>query len=129
MSRPDGARYRLRPARRDDLCAFYGGPPPRRVIAVVAETLEGATLGVGGLEFADAGLRAFMDVAPGVDPKRNKRAAIAGARAVLERARRLGRPVFACRDTDLRNSVAFLRHFGFAPSGETDEEEIWRWAD
>lgn len=122
-----GGSGSVRPATSADILRIHGRPPSGRVQAIVVEDGDGRMLGLGGVEHQPAGLKAFMDVAPGVEPRAHRRALLRGARAVLSIAAGGGRPVFAVRDADVAGSDGFLKHLGFAPITEADEQEIWRW--
>jgi len=117
----------MRAASAADLKDFYACAPPFRVRAWIVEDAAGRIMGVGGIEYRGGLIKAFMDMAPGVDAKAHARTLIYGARRILAAARATGMPVLAARDPDQPRSATFLKHFGFVQTDGPDREEIWRW--
>lgn len=124
MTRPT---VRIRAASTASLKDFYACAPPFRVRAWVVEDAACRIVGVAGLEYRGGVLKAFMDLAPGVEAKAHARTFIHVARRVLAAARRTNMPVLAARDPNQPRSAAFLKHFGFVRMDGPDQEEIWRW--
>lgn len=124
MTRP---AVRIRAASAASLKDFYACAPPFRVRAWVVEGADRRVVGVAGLEYRGGVLKAFMDLAPGVEAKSHARTFIHVARRVLAAARTTNMPVLAARDPNQPQSAAFLKHFGFVRMGGPDREEIWRW--
>lgn len=122
-----GTADRVRPATAADIRALDDRPIPYRLQAVAVEDEARRLLGVGGLAFQPTGLTAFLDIAPGVDPRRHRRAIIEAGRHVMAFAVAAGRPVFVARDIGSAGSGTLLTHFGFAPVDVAGEQEIWQW--
>jgi|GEM_PF-2603410 len=106
---------------------MYGRPPIRRVRALAAVDAEGGLLGIGGIERQPSGACLFLDIAEGVDARRHRRTLIRAVRRVLGWTARDEGRVFAIRDADRPTSAAFLEHFGFAPLGGAQLQEVWIW--
>lgn len=124
MTRPI---VRIRAASAANLKEFYACAPPFRVRAWLVEDAGGRAVGVAGLEYRGGMIKAFMDLAPGVEAKSHARTFIHVARRVLAAARATNLPVLAARDPNQPRSAAFLKHFGFVRMGGPEHEEIWRW--
>lgn len=103
----------IRPADAAMIARFPAADMAGKSARVLAAVRGDQVLGIGGVCRTEAGYLVFASLTD--ELRRDKRALVRGARAVLELARRCRAPLFATCDETIPGAANFLKHIGFAP--------------